>query len=174
MNIWVLSRDLKNVQHTQTSEHEMGIDYITLDQSRFAILDKEITYKKGDYLIAKFEEHATFSYFGMISSKEDNTFVCRSLISMVDFEIPTARIKGPSFESHAKELIDTYLINDPTKNAGNIVVRVETNTAHNYQPKDPPSSTSLTTYLVNAFKKYNIVWMKWLKNWMRILRWNLR
>lgn len=158
MNIWILSRDLKDVNHTQTSQHEMGMDYITMDPSRFDILDTNIPYKKGDYLIGKFEDTALFSYFGIITSREDHTFVTKSLLSLLDFEIPTARIKGPSFETHAKDLITKYLINDVTKDAGNIVINIESNTSHNYQPKDPPSKTTLVNYMINGFKKYNIVW----------------
>lgn len=159
MNIWVLKRDLKGeVQHTKTSEHDMNEDYITMDSSRFDIIDKDITYNKGDYLIAKFEDTSNFSYFGVITSKEDNTFVCRTMLSLLDFEIPTARIKGDSFEAHARDLIYKYLINDSTKLAGNIVVDIGSNTKHNYQPKEPPSVTNMTQYMINGFKKYNIVW----------------
>ncbi len=158
MNIWVLSRNLEEVQHTQTSEHEMSTDYITMDPSRFDILDNDITYKKGDFLIGKFEDTSLFSYFGIITSKEDNTFVTKSLLALLDFEIPTARIKGPSFETHVRDLIYKYLVNDPTKNLNNLVIDVETNTPHNYQPKEPPSQTNMTTYMINGFKKYNVVW----------------
>lgn len=159
MNIWILKRDLSGeVQHTQTSEHDMNEDYITLDSSRFDIIKKDITYNKGDFLIAKFEDTSNFSYFGVITSKEDNTFVCKTMLSLLDFEIPTARIKGSSFEAHARDLINKYLINDPTKMSDKIVVNIATNTPHNYQPKEPPSVTTLTKYMINGFKKYNIVW----------------
>lgn len=158
MNIWCLSRDLKEVQHTQTSEHDMNTDYITVDPSRFSILDKEITYRKGDYLVGKFVDTSLFSYFGIITSKEDNTFVTKPLLSLLDFEIPTARIKGASFEQHAVDLINMYLVKDPTKDASNIVVTAVTNTPHNYQPKEPPSQTTLMRYMINGFKKYNVVW----------------
>lgn len=136
----------------------MSTDYITMDPSRFKILDKDIVYKKGDYLIGKFEDTALFSYFGIITSKEDDVFVTKSLLALLDFEIPTARIKGPSFEAHARDLIYKYLINDATKDASNIVITIESNTAHNYQPKEPPSQTNMTTYMINGFRKYNVVW----------------
>lgn len=158
MNIWLINRTTGETQMTQTSEYQMANDYVTAERSRFTIIDSSITYNRGDYIVAKFEASNKFAYLGIIESVENKEFVANTILSLANFEIVTTRCKGDSFEKHARDLLMKYLVNDPTKNAANIVIDVEGDTPHLYQPKDPPTPVSLMKYLINGFKKYNIVW----------------
>lgn len=163
MNIWLIPRNGTNVQMTKTSDYEIINDMITIERSRFKILDSSIRFSRGDFIVAKFEGTTQFAYFGIVESVEEKTFVCNTIMSLANFEIITTRQSGQSFEEHAKLLLDTYIVKDRTKDMSNLIIETASDTPYLYQPKEPPATANLMKYIINGFRKYNIVWefVKW-------------
>lgn len=158
MMIWVINRQGQTVGLEQCTNAKFGEDCVDKSKSSFPLVNPTKIYQKGDFMLAKKTERDSFNFFGVIDSYEDETLVCNDISILANFDIPTGKISGPSFEQHYLDLLNKYLFNDPTKGITNVRVEVKTNTQHLYQPAETPSSTNLMKYLVNAFKKYNIVW----------------
>lgn len=159
MELWIIDRDtLQTIDFVIASEATYGIDYISSDKSNFTLLNPNMDdYPEGDFVWAKARNEEP-SFFGVIDSYEDNKLVCNDIMVLLNFEFPATQMRGRSFEQHMKTLITRYLINDPTKKMSNLEIDVKTNTSHLYQPKESPTATNLMSYLINGFKKYNVVW----------------
>lgn len=157
LNVWIITRNGTISALTEVFDYEVDRDYITSNKSSFLIHDN-IEYQRGDFLFAKFPSSRNIIYFGLIDSFEDETIICNDIISLVNFEFAATRFSGNSFEEHAKTLITKFLINDQTKDMTILDIDACTHTKHNYQPAEPPTATNLMKYLINGFKKYNVVW----------------
>lgn len=158
MNIWVIGRDGKIRDATESYSYEIDMDVLTTNKSSFTLMDESIRYLKGDFIMGKEPGSRKLKYFGIIDSFEDKKMICNDIITLINFEFPATRMNGQSFESHMKNLITRYLINDFGKELSILEIEVVTNTPHTYQPVDPPTPTNMMKYLINAFKKYNITW----------------
>lgn len=140
------------------ADFELGVDEINADATSTFSLPEDFLVERGDWLRAKYYPSGKQAYFGVVESQENRTIHCRGLLGLADSEIMTHRVKGNSFEAHARKLILDNLVNDSTKNLSRVLdVQVESNTAHSYQA-DGIGSRKLNSYLVNGFKKYNIKW----------------
>ncbi|MEG0239484.1 MAG: hypothetical protein RR643_04970 [Anaerorhabdus sp.] len=163
MNLWVIGRDGVISEATEVYNYEISYDYITTEKTSFNLVN-DIEFKNGDFVMAKYQHGKGIAYFGVIDSyeesEEDNTriMVCNDIITLINFDFPATKMSGPSFEAHAKTLITKYLISDPNKVMSVLDIEVLSNTPHVYQPADPPTPTNLMKYLINGFKKYNVVW----------------
>ena len=158
MNLWVVNRQGKVSDMTKPIRYDINTDYITPDASEFELAPNDILdFKNGDFIYAK-DPLGELKYFGLLNSFEDNRLIGHSLLKLLDFEIIATRISGQSFERHALGLINRYLINDVHKNMKILRIAVESDTPHTYQPSEPPSVVNLMSYLINGFKKYNVVW----------------
>lgn len=159
MNIWIIKRNgvIDGGMEVYTYDG-IGRDYITTEKATFRTTKDDLDVTKGDFLMAKFPNGEGISYFGVIQSYENRDIVCNDIISLVNFEFPATRSTGPSFELHAKNLINRYLIQDPSKLMDILEITIKSNTTHIYQPSEPPTPTNLMKYLINGFKKYNVVW----------------
>ena len=158
MNIWIINRKGEIVGQEVSISSLYGIDAITVDKSEFVLNNPATEYKRGDFLLAKDGANDKDIFFGVIDSYEDNKLVANDIRILANFEFPAGKIYGDSFEDHYYQLLKRYLLNDPTKDLSILQVEVRTNTKHLYQPKETPTATNLMKYLVNAFKKYNIMW----------------
>lgn len=158
MIIWIINRNGDTIGLERSAKAEFGEDAIDKSKSSFPLVNPSKQYDKGNFVLVKKNEHTSFDFFGVIDSYEDKTLICNDISILANFEIPTGKISGPSFEQHYLDLLNKYLFNDPSKNVTNVRVEVRSNTPHLYQPAETPSSTNLMKYLTNAFKKYNIVW----------------
>lgn len=144
-------------EHLFSNSFEFGADEINEEASSFT-MDKYVSVKTGDFLLAKYIPSGKFAYFGVITSQEDEKISCKSLLSLADSEIPTARVSGDSYEEHIRRLIEYYLLNDPTKQLKDILdVKAESATSHSYQATDT-NKHKLSAYILNGFKKYNVKW----------------
>lgn len=158
MQVWVINRRGEVIGKEIAVNCEYGADAITTEKSRFPILNSQTDYQRGDFILAKEDDNKGINYFGVIDSYEDNVMIANDIIILANFEFPAGKISGNSFEDHFYKLLKRYLLDDPTKDLGILEVEVRTNTKHLYQPKETPTATNLMKYLINAFKKYNIVW----------------
>lgn len=158
LNIWIINRNGETSESTQVFDYEINTDYITSEKSSFELPGNYLEFSIGDFLLAKFKGGDGLAFFGVIDSYENNKIICNDVYSLVNFEFPATRISGKSFEQHAKNLITRYLINDVNKQMNIVDIDVLTNTSHIYQPSEPPTPTNIMKYLINAFKKYNVVW----------------
>lgn len=158
MMIWVINRAGQTVGLEQCTSAKFGEDNVDKSKSTFPLINPTKQYQKGDFVLAKKTEKDSFNFFGVIDSYEDDTLMCNDISILANFDIPTAKISGISFEQHYLDLLNKYLFNDPTKGISIIEVEIRTNTPHLYQPAETPSTVNLMKYLTNAFKKYNIVW----------------
>lgn len=158
MLIWIINRQGEQIGLENAVNSVYGVDAISNEKSTFPLLNPEKKYQKGDFILAKEEDGSGINYFGVIDSYEDNTLVANDITVLANFEFPAGKISGDSFEDHFYKLLKRYLLDDPTKDLGILEVEVRTSTKHLYQPKETPTATNLMKYLVNAFKKYNIVW----------------
>ena len=158
MLIWVINRKGEIIDETESYSGEYGVDAISSDKATFPLIDKDKKYSRGDFILAKETDGGGINYFGVIDSYEDNKLVANDITVLANFEFPAGKISGDSFEDHFYKLLKRYLLDDPTKDLGILEVEVKTSTKHLYQPKETPTATNLMKYLINAFKKYNIVW----------------
>lgn len=161
MDLWIIDRDtLQTIDFVIASEATYGVDYISSDKSSFTLLNPNMDdYPEGDFVWGKSPKNSDKpGFFGVIDSYEDNKLVCNDIMVLLNFEFPATTMRGTSFEKHMKTLITRYLINDPTKKMSNLVITTLTDTAHIYQPSESPTPTNLMSYLINGFKKYNVVW----------------
>lgn len=158
MNIWIINRKGKIVGQEVSTSSTYGIDAISIDKSEFILNNPSIEYQRGDFILAKDGTGDKDIFFGVIDSYEDKKLVANDIRILANFEFPAGKVSGNSFEQHYYNLLQRYLLNDPTKDLSILQVEVRTNTSHLYQPKETPTATNLMKYLVNAFKKYNIVW----------------
>ena len=157
LNIWIIKRNGETSDHRKTVSYEINRDYLTAEKSTFEVLE-DVEFQNGDFLMAKFQDGKGVAFFGVIDSSENKTIVCNDIFSLVNFEFPATRISGDSFENHARNLINRYLIQDQNKVMNILDINVTSNTRHIYQPAEPPTPTNLMKYLINGFKKYNVVW----------------
>lgn len=158
VNIWIIDRSGTITQEPiVVSKATIQPDYITQDSSAFE-LPYDASFVRGDFILAKVMYSSTVSFFGVISSYEDNKVVAKDLLGLVNFEFPATRMSGSSFEQHFKNLVNRYLLQDSSKNLNILDIEVKTNTPHIYQPDEQPTATNLMTYAINGFKKYNVVW----------------
>lgn len=157
LNVWVIRRDGTTSESHTTVSYIISRDYLTAEKSSFEILE-DVEFQNGDLLMAKFQEGKGVAFFGIIDSSENNKIVCNDLFTIVNFEFPATRITGDSFENHARNLITRYLVQDVNKLMDILDINVMSNTKHIYQPAEPPTPTNLMKYLINGFKKYNVVW----------------
>lgn len=157
ITIWVIKRDGTISEATNVLDYEISMDYITADKTNF-VIHNDTPYTVGDFVMAKYPSGKGLAYFGVIDSYENKKMVCNDISVLTNFEFPATRVSGPSFELHAKTLIFKYLLSDSNKLLNILDIEVKTSTPHVYQPDDPPTPTNLMKYLVNGFKKYNIVW----------------
>lgn len=157
LNTWFINRQGNVVNYELVRDYEIKSDYLTGDLSKFVVTQYQ-TIKKGMFVISKYASQGNVAFFGVVKSVDNSTINCGEIFTTADFEITTTSKSGNSFEAHAISLINKYLINDPSKEANIIEITKLTDTPHVYQPSDPPTARSLTSYLINGFKKYNIVW----------------
>lgn len=157
MNLWVISRQGKISDAIEVFEYSISSDYLTTDKTNFTIHDDK-QFNSGDFILAKYQHGGGIAFFGVIDSFENKVMVCNEILTLVNFEFPATRFNGRSFEDHARKLITKYLFQDSNKVLTILDIAVLTNTPHVYQPVDPPTPTNLMKYLINGFKKYNIVW----------------
>lgn len=158
LNVWFLNRRGEISQEPVIVEdYDINRDYITQEKSEFT-LPSIVAFEKGDFLFAKFSGGSRNVFFGIIDSYEGDKVVATDIYNLVNFDFPATRISGSSFESHFYNLINRYLVQDTTKQMSILDVEVRTNTAHIYQPSEPPTATNLVKYAINAFKKYNVIW----------------
>ena len=158
MNIWTITRKGVISDAEEAAGYDINTDAISMDASNFEVKNSdEVIFEDNGFLLAKFHG-GKFAYFGLLSSFENDTLVANDLIKLLDFEFPATKGSGSSFEQHAKNLITRYLINDTGKNMSILNIEVRTNTKHIYQPSEPPTPTNLMSYMINGFKKYNVVW----------------
>lgn len=158
INAWIIDRKGVITQEPiVVTKADIQPDCITQDASTFELPD-DVSFVRGDFILAKVMNSEYVSFFGVISSYEDNKVVAKDLLGLVNFEFPATRISGPSFEQHLKNLISRYLLQDISKNISILDIDVITNTSHIYQPTEPPVATNLMNYAINGFKKYNVVW----------------
>lgn len=158
MNIWLIKRNGQIYESTQSSNFEIDTDIISGDKSFFDVQDEKIRFDHGDFLFAKEPSGGKITYFGLIVSRENKHIVTNDLVNLLNFEFPATRFSGNSFEHHAKQLIQRYLIDDATKEMNILDIEIGSNTKHIYQPAEPPTPTNLMKYLMGGFKKYNVVW----------------
>ena len=158
LNVWIINREGNTVFSTQATSYEINRDYLTSEKSNFVIPIDETSEIKGGFLLAKFQHGKGIAFFGVVDSFENSNVICNDIFSLVNFEFPATRMSGNSFEQHAKNLINRYLIQDVGKNIDILDINVLTNTPYIYQPSEPPTPTNLMKYLINGFKKYNVVW----------------
>lgn len=158
LNVWVIKRNGETSESFQVIDYEISIDYLTNEKSSFELLNNTFDFSRGDFLLAKFKNGGGVAFFGLIDSYENNKVICNDIYNLMNFDFPATRISGKSFEQHAKNLISNYLINDNNKQMKILDVAVMTDTSHLYQPSEPPTPTNIMKYLINAFKKYNVVW----------------
>lgn len=158
MNIWIIDRKGQIVGQEVSVSSTYGVDAITVDKSEFLLIKPEKEYQRGDFILAKDGTEDKDIFFGVIDSYENNKLIANDIRILANFEFPAGKISGSSFEDHYYKLLKRYLLDDPTKDLSILQVEVRTNTKHLYQPKETPTATNLMKYLVNAFKKYNIVW----------------
>jgi hypothetical protein len=163
LNVYVLSRtDLSVKSLNQCFSYEINRDYLTNEKSKFSVRGTHQA-QQGDFLLVKSSENEISIYgkgssslrplyFGVIDSIENNSIVACDLYNLVNFSFPATRKTGTSFEQHIQTLLNYYLLNDTSKNIHNISVTTGTNTAHSYQPEDPPTPTNMIDYLINWFK----------------------
>lgn len=165
LNIWIVQRNGLVSASIQSAVYEINKDALTQEKSSFTVSEM-LDFKQGDFLMAKFKHGKGIAFFGVIDSHENNKIICNDISSLVNFEFPATRMNGNSFEQHAKNLIDRYLIQDKTKTMDILNIDIKSNTNHMYQPAEPPTATNMTKYLINAFRKYNIVWsVESYSNW---------
>ena len=163
MNLWVIKRNGVISQATEVQEWEISSDYITTEKTSFT-LTEVLDYKIGDFVMAKYQHGGGLAYFGVIDSYESNTanefkrLICNDIMTLANFEFPATKVSGSSFEDHAKKLLTTYMLLDKNKDISIIDIEVKSNTPHVYQPAETPTATNLMKYLINGFKKYNVVW----------------
>lgn len=159
MKIWIINRKGQQIGFETAYNCEYGVDILSQDKSKFPLLKPAQDYEKGNFILAKEEDGSDVDFFGVIDSYEDKTIMANDITILANFEFPAGYIKGQSFELHFQQLLQRYLLNDPTKDLnGTLVVDTATSTPHLYQPKETPTPTNLMKYMVNAYKKYNIVW----------------
>lgn len=158
MNIWVINRKGKVYDMQVSRQSQFGIDIIDSEKSEFPLVNAKTWYDKGDFFLAKEPGGEGYTYFGVVDSYENETVKCNDITILANTEFPATKISGPSFEKHAKTLLERYVIGDPTKNLNIIDIEVRSDTKHTYQPAEPPTPTNLMSYLRNGFKKYNIIW----------------
>lgn len=157
LNTWFINRQGSVVAYELVRDYEINVDYLTGDYSKFVLMNYQFV-KKGMFVISKYSGEGKIAFFGVVKSVDNNTINCGDIFTMADFEITTTAKSGNSFEDHAITLLNKYLLNDASKEASIVEITKLSNTPHIYQPSDPPTARSLTNYLINAFKKYNIVW----------------
>lgn len=158
LNLYFMTRNLEyyNEHHvcTEYKIEESGLDIVKSDFT----LTKETEAKEGDFLLAKFRGERDAAYFGVIEDFDDEKVECNSLLSLADIEFAATKVSGKSFEDYFRRIMNKFIRDDSTKQLSKLSISAPTNTEHLYQPSDPPTATSMAKYLVNAFKKYNIVW----------------
>lgn len=137
--------------------YNFTLDEIDANITSEFTLDKEIEIHRGDWLKAKSIPDGKTLYFGFVDSRDKLVIRCRGILGLADSSIPTRNISGQNFEMHALKLIDMYLLTDRTKHLNKLDVQVESNTPHTYQATEI-STRKLNSYLINAFKKYNVKW----------------
>ena len=158
LNLYFLTRNLEyyNEHHicTEYKIEESGLDIVKSD----FVLTKETDAVEGDFLLAKFRGEREIAYFGVIEDFDNEKVECNSLLSLADIEFAATKVSGKSFEDYVRRIMNKFIRDDSTKQLSKLEIVAPTNTEHLYQPSDPPTATSMAKYLVNAFKKYNIVW----------------
>lgn len=157
LNTWFINRQGSVVAYELVRDYEINVDYLTGDSSKFVLTNYQFV-KKGMFIISKHSTEGKIAFFGVVKSVENNTINCGAIHTTADFEITTTAKSGTSFENHALTLLRNYLLNDASKEAEIINISKLSDTPYIYQPSDPPTVRGLTSYLINAFKKYNIVW----------------
>jgi hypothetical protein len=173
LNLTVLSRsDFTIKSQSECYAWEINRDYLTNEKSQFSPKDV-MNFDVGDFIIAKTvigkykktsdnDNSVNPIYFGVIESEEkgqSNIVNARDFYNIVNFEFPATVQSGTNVQQHLRNLLNFYLINDPTKKAANIEINiVGLPIPWTYQPNDPPTSTNLNDYLVNVFKKYLVTW----------------
>lgn len=156
--VWIIGRNGSVKDMFPTNEYEINIDYITSDKSTFYTGGRIINYSKGDYILVKRENIKDIIYFGIVDSYVNSDILCNDIITLLNYEFAATKTSGKSFEEHMRTLINNTLVKDPNKEISNLVITSRTKTAHMYQPSDPPTPTNLMKYMINGFKKYNVVW----------------
>lgn len=158
LNVWIINRRSNVLFSGVVLSYDINRDYLTSEKSSFTLAVGESEKLIGCFLLAKFLHGKGTAFFGVIDSFENSNVVCNDIFSLVNFEFPATRFTGNSFETHARNLIHRYLVQDEGKDIAILDMAILSNTPHTYQPSEPPTPTNLMKYLINAFKKYNIVW----------------
>lgn len=158
MKLWSIKRDGTITDMVQTYGAQYGIDYISADKSEFPLLEPAIYYERGDFVYAKGDNDYDLPFFGVVDSYENKVIMAQDLLALLDFDFPATKFSGDSFEQHMANLIKKYVIDDVSKNLSILNVTVGSNTKHTYQPAETPTATNLMKYMINGFKKYNVVW----------------
>ncbi|MCL2536946.1 MAG: hypothetical protein FWE51_01505 [Coriobacteriia bacterium] len=169
LSCYILDRKTLAVKaRFQSYDWDISRDYLTNEKSSFVPFGTWEA-QQGDFLVAKSSLLDWVSksgnrrfkpfYTGVFDSFESEKIVCCDLYNLLNFEFVATRMTGTDVTGHLFALIMQNLINDTTKNIGDIEVSAD-NSAINwsYQPAEPPTATNMVTYFINAFRKYNVLW----------------
>lgn len=161
MNIWLLGRDGKIKNYTESESFEINYDYLSNTTSSFVLRDN-IGVQPNDFIVAKESESNKPAFFGVVSSLENGKVNANQIINLLNFEIVMERGQtGDSLEDFLKQLITSKLIGDDSKIVKNIVVDVKTKTKFFFIFDGNGKifiSQNLADYFFLAFKKYGVVW----------------
>ena len=134
LNVWIINRRSNVLFSGVALTYDINRDYLTSEKSSFTLSVGESEELIGCFLLAKFLHGKGTAFFGVIDSFENSNVVCNDIFSLVNFEFPATRFTGNSFETHARNLIHRYLVQDEGKDIAILDMAILSNTPHTYQP----------------------------------------
>lgn len=161
MNVWLIGRNGKILNYSETESFVISPDYLTNRQSQF-VLQQNIGVQSNQYLIAKDNSGKVPAFFGVVSSLENSTINANNIIQLLNFEIIIEKsISGPSLEKKLMDLIFTNFMMDDTKATMPISNIVKTNTPFYLmldEQAEKYTKYNLAELMILAFEKYGVVW----------------
>lgn len=163
LNVYIIDRKTQKIKSfLRVDDFSINTDYLTNEKSSFTARE-QVEADSGDFLIAKpinvSDIETNVLFFGVIDSFEANNIIACDIYDLVNLSFAATSKTGQSAEIHIKNLINKYLMADSSKNISQYFnITSSGSTAFSYQPSDPPTDTNLNDYLINMFKKYNVLW----------------
>lgn len=161
MNVWVLGRNGKVRDYSETISFEVSPDYLTNEQSQFNLANK-IDAQPNEFIVAKENGGTIPAYFGVVNSIDNGAIVTNGIMQLLNYQgIFERSLSGQSIEAFIKQMITDHFLSDNTKNAPLLTIDVRTNTSFylmlNTQV-EKYTEYNLTDLLIRAFQKYGVVW----------------
>lgn len=161
MNVWLVGRNGKIVNYSETKSYVISPDYLTNRQSQFSLINN-IGVQPNQYLIAKDNSGTTPSFFGVVSSIENETINANNIMQLLNFEIIIEKsISGPSLEKKLMDLISENFMMDDTKSTMPISITGKTSTPFYImldEQAEKYTKYNLSELMILAFEKYGVVW----------------